>query len=58
MDSGSRRRSSPSIASASKAAELHFVIMSAGKQRVEIGDAIDAQNNSLAIDDKPLLPIF
>jgi hypothetical protein len=33
---------------------LHFFVVLAGKQCVEIGDAVQAQDDGLAIDDKPL----
>lgn len=39
-----------------KHVELHLVL--AGMQRVEIGDAIDAENYRLAVDDEMLLPLL
>jgi hypothetical protein len=39
-------------------AKLHFVIVLAGMQSVEIGISVNAQDDRLAIDDKALLPVF
>jgi hypothetical protein len=58
MDSGSRRRSSPSIASTSKAQSCTFLVVLAGMQRVEVGDALHAQHHRLAVDDEPRLPVL
>jgi len=54
---GRSRKSSPSIASV-KGAELHLFIVLAGMQRIEIGIAIDAQDDRLAINDEMLLAIL
>jgi hypothetical protein len=35
---------------------LDFFVVLAGVQRIEIGDAVDAQDDGLAINDKALLP--
>ena len=39
-------------------AELDFLVVLAGKQGIEIRDAIDAQDDGLAIDHKVLLPVL
>jgi len=39
-------------------AELHFVVVPAGMQCVEIGIAVNAQDYCLAIDDEMLLAVF
>ena len=39
-------------------AHLHFVIVLAGVQRVEIGDAVDAKDDGLAIDHEVRLVLF
>jgi hypothetical protein len=37
-------------------AELHLLVMLAGMQRVEVCDAIDAQDHRLAVEDEARLP--
>ena len=39
-------------------AELDFVIVLARVQRIEVGDAVDAEDDSLAVDDKLLDPVL
>ena len=38
--------------------ELHFVIVLAGMQLIEIGDAVNAEDDGLAIDDELLVAVF
>jgi hypothetical protein len=38
--------------------ELHLVIVLAGMQRVEIGDAVDAEDDRLAVEDELLMMGF
>ena len=38
--------------------ELHLVIVLAGVQRVEVGDAVDAEDHGLAVDDEMLLAVL
>jgi hypothetical protein len=41
-----------------KSVKPDFVIVLAGMQRVEIGDAVDAENDRLAINDELLCPVL
>ena len=41
-----------------KAAELHLFVVPTRVQRIEIGNAVDAQDDSFAIDDELLLPVL
>ena len=50
IDSGSLRRSSPSLTRHVEGVELHLGIMPARVQAVEIGPAVDAEQHGLAID--------
>jgi hypothetical protein len=38
--------------------ERDLLILLAGMQRVEVGDAIDAENDGLAVEHEPLLPVL
>jgi hypothetical protein len=38
--------------------ELHLVIVPAGMQRVEIGDAVDSEHGRFAIDDELLVSVL
>jgi hypothetical protein len=39
-------------------AQPHFIVMAARVQRVEIGDAINAQHYGLAVDNEPPPPVL
>ena len=39
-------------------ATLDFIVVLPGMQRVEIGDAVHTQDDGLAIDHEPLLPVL
>ena len=39
-------------------AEPDLLVVFARMQRIEVGDAVDAQHHRLAIDDEPLLPVL
>jgi hypothetical protein len=39
-------------------AKLHFFVVPAGVQRIEIRDAINAQDDGLTIEHKALLPVL
>jgi hypothetical protein len=38
-----------------ESAELHFVVVLAGVERVEVGDTVHAEDNGLAVEYEPLL---
>ena len=42
----------------SQALELHLGVVLAGVERVEVGNAIDAEHHRLAIEDEMLLPVL
>jgi hypothetical protein len=33
--------------------ELHFIVVLAGMERIEIGDAVDAEHDGFAVEDEP-----
>jgi hypothetical protein len=38
--------------------ELHFVVMPARVQRIEVGDAVDTEHHCLAVDHELLMPVL
>jgi hypothetical protein len=45
IESGKARRSSPSMASTSKAPKLDFLVLLAATQRVEVGAAVNTEDH-------------
>ena len=39
-------------------AELHLLVVLPGVERVEVGDAVHAEDHSLAVDDKLLVAVL
>jgi hypothetical protein len=57
-----RQRQSPQVIAVERqnveGVELHLVIVLAGMQSVEIGDAVDAKDHRFAIDDELLVSVL
>lgn len=58
IESGRERISSPSPAKHIESVGLNLFVVLAGMQRVEIRDAVEAEDDGLAIDDELLLPVL